>query len=535
MTFIQAALCGLIYWGYATQTPGWTVLPMFYYPLPTSLWVGIILGDIPTAVMCGAAIQLTVMGFSGAGGTVPNDKSAACIIPTAAVITSGMGMDMAIALSVPVGLLMAQLHTIRRMVDNIYLHMCDKYANDSVIKRGKFIFTAVILPQIGKLVIFWLPMTLLLYYGASNASVILDKIPSWITNGFSGAGKFLPALGMGITISYIGKRELLPFFFAGFFLTQYTHVDSIFLVMIAAMLAWLYTKFEKANYVQEEVDDSSFASNKEKQTVLTKKDLFKSYFWWVIGSEASISYERFEATGFTLSMLPALEKLYPNDQEAIRAGVKRHLQFFNTEQFWGSMIPGIALSMEEQKALGADIPDDAITSIKTGLMGPFAGIGDTIDWATIVPLVLCFFIPFGQKGYWWGAALPMIIIPTIFFVEGWFFFKRGYYLGTDAALQIMGGGMMTQVLNFMSIVGLTMVGGLSASYVDITTPLVIKSGEKVIEIQSGILDAIVPGILPLVAVMGVYFLLKSNNKALTRAMLVLIAVGFICGALGIIA
>ena len=100
----------------------------------------------------------------------------------------------------------------------------------------------------------------------------------------------------------------------------------------------------------------------------------------------SNSFARLQSVAFCAAFIPVLKKLYGNDPEEYSAALTRHLMFFNTEGIWGSVVHGIVLAMEEQRALGAPIPIEAITGIKAGLMGPFAGIGDTIDWSTIKPL-----------------------------------------------------------------------------------------------------------------------------------------------------
>ncbi len=53
--------------------------------------------------------------------------------------------------------------------------------------------------------------------------------------------------------------------------------------------------------------------------------------------------------------------------------------------------------MEEKRAQGQDIPEEAIVGTKTGLMGAVAGIGDTIDWGMWLPIILSLFIPLAKK------------------------------------------------------------------------------------------------------------------------------------------
>ncbi|MGH2162296.1 PTS system mannose/fructose/sorbose family transporter subunit IID, partial [Enterococcus faecalis] len=81
-----------------------------------------------------------------------------------------------------------------------------------------------------------------------------------------------------------------------------------------------------------------------------------------------------------------------------REALERHLNFFNTEATVGASIQAIAIAMEEEKSNAAAISDTAITSIKTGLMGPLAAIGDSIIWAALMPLIISIFIPMAKGG-----------------------------------------------------------------------------------------------------------------------------------------
>lgn len=81
--------------------------------------------------------------------------------------------------------------------------------------------------------------------------------------------------------------------------------------------------------------------------------------------------------GFCHAMVPILKRLYP-DKEDLAAGLTRHMAFFNTENQWGALIPGMIASIEEERANGMDYSDEVINGLKIGLMGPLAGVGDTI-------------------------------------------------------------------------------------------------------------------------------------------------------------
>ena len=121
--------------------------------------------------------------------------------------------------------------------------------------------------------------------------------------------------------------------------------------------------------------------NSKEQVLLTKKDINKSFYRWYFDAEVSNCYERQQGVAFCYSMIPCLKKLY-TDKGELSGALLRHLNFFNSQGTWSTPIHGITLSMEEERASEGEITDGAITGIKTGLMGPLAGIGDTIDWGT---------------------------------------------------------------------------------------------------------------------------------------------------------
>lgn len=81
---------------------------------------------------------------------------------------------------------------------------------------------------------------------------------------------------------------------------------------------------------------------------LTKADITKAWFIYWLGAEVSSSYERLQSLIFCASMTPIIKKLYPQKEEQVEA-LKRHLNFFNSEQTFGAVIQGISIAMEEQK------------------------------------------------------------------------------------------------------------------------------------------------------------------------------------------
>lgn len=274
--------------------------------------------------------------------------------------------------------------------------------------------------------------------------------------------------------------------------------------------------------------------DKREERVLTKKDLRKSWWLWWLSCEVNHSFERLEGVSFGIAMIPILKKLYKT-KEDLSAALKRHLQFFNTQAIWGSIVPGIVVAMEEKKALGNDIPEDVIIGTKTGLMGPFAGIGDTMDWGTWLPITLGFFIPLAKSGSWIAGVAPWFIFALITILEGRGIFNLGYKAGESSVNEILKEGKIQTLITAASILGLFMMGGLAATYVKVATPIVINTGVTKIALQKDILDKILPCILPLLTVTGVYMYLEKVKRNYMYAMFIILVTGIVLGCLGIFA
>lgn len=265
---------------------------------------------------------------------------------------------------------------------------------------------------------------------------------------------------------------------------------------------------------------------------LTKKDITKSMWIYYAGAELSNSYERLQSLVFCASMTPILKKLYSTDEE-LSAALKRHLVFFNTEGILGAIIQGITISMEEQKANGENVTDDAITGIKTGLMGPIAGMGDAIIWAALMPILFSIFLPFASEGSAFGGIMPLILYPAITIVISYLLIHNGYTLGKKSIVTLLHGGKMKSIIFTANVIGLTMMGALSASYVTLSTPLefTVRGGSSII--VQDILDMVAPGILPLAAVFIIYAYLRKKGPRYTKILLTVVIVSVIASVLGV--
>ena len=259
----------------------------------------------------------------------------------------------------------------------------------------------------------------------------------------------------------------------------------------------------------------------------------KVWWRWVFFQEASVSYERLQAPGFFYAISPVLVKLYGDNPEELTAACKRHMQFYNSEPYCGLAIHGITLALEEERANGAPISDEAINSLKTGLMGPLAGIGDTISWSTLMYLLIGLFLPLAKKGNPLGGIGPIVLLTVICFGIGYFLTQKCYTFGYSFAENMLKSGLVNKIIAGASILGLFMMGGLASTYVTVSTPIKFATSAYTTTLQS-IFDSIVPGLLPLIVVLCVWGYLSKVKRNYFAATLGVTIVSLVLGCLGVI-
>jgi PTS system mannose-specific IID component len=233
---------------------------------------------------------------------------------------------------------------------------------------------------------------------------------------------------------------------------------------------------------------------------------------------------------FCHTMEKPLAKLYPDKEEYTKA-LQRHMNFFNTEPTLGSIIPGVILGLEEGKANGEAVDEEMIMGTKTALMGPFAGIGDSLIGATYLSIIASIAIGLSTNGSMLGVIIFLIFHAAVPVAIKYGLFMKGYELGLNA-LKLITPKLTEIVTNCLGIVGLITVGGIAANTVKVPIAWEYTSGDLVINIQS-ILDNIMPGLLPLALCIGLWYLYSRKNWSAIKALLVILVVVIVLVYLGI--
>ena len=253
------------------------------------------------------------------------------------------------------------------------------------------------------------------------------------------------------------------------------------------------------------------------EKMLTTRDLRRMY-WRSTFLLGSFNFERMQAMGFCYTLMPAIRKVYRGDKAAEAAALKRHLEFYNTHPWVSSVVFGVTAAMEEQKAKGEEISEETITSVKVGLMGPLAGVGDPIFWGTARPVLAALGASLALNGSIVGPLLFFVGINLLRVLTRWYGLKFGYERGTEMVTEV-GGGQLKKITQMAAIMGLFVMGALVSKWTTIKFPAVVSTvknddGIMVDTTVQSILDQLLPGLAALGLTFLCMWLLNKKVNAL---------------------
>lgn len=265
---------------------------------------------------------------------------------------------------------------------------------------------------------------------------------------------------------------------------------------------------------------------------LSKRDVSVAAWRWAFFCLSSQNYERMQGTPFCHSLSGSLEKLYEGDKEGLSDALERNLTFFNTEPQLGAVIPGICLALEEEKAEDPDFDEEVIESTKNALMGPFAGIGDSLLVGTLNPILLSIGIGLSAGGSALGPLLFLTLWCGIVIPLKYFLFVKGYHLGADAAAILTDVHLKNKITAALTIVGLIVIGGVAATTVQAPLAFTYTSGEMVISLQE-IFDKIMPNLMPLIVALVSYVLVARRGWSANKLIVAILAFAAVMVVTGI--
>ena len=247
------------------------------------------------------------------------------------------------------------------------------------------------------------------------------------------------------------------------------------------------------------------------------------------------NYEKMQASGYGYAMVPVVKELYEGEERQCRE-LERHMAFYNTHPGSSALILGAGIALEEGGQ--PEVHD----SLKIALMGPLAGIGDTIQAVLVTPPFNIIAAGLANEGNAVGAILASTLPLLALFVIRWPLFNYGYKKGAEVIADVSGAGTLDKLQLGASVLGVTVMGGFVPSMIGATLPvklgsdkvIVVDGVENLMEAKTlqSVLDAIFPCLVPLGLTFGCYALIKKYKMSPLNVILVLAAVSFVLGALG---
>ena len=266
---------------------------------------------------------------------------------------------------------------------------------------------------------------------------------------------------------------------------------------------------------------------------LTKeeKGILNKMFWRSHMVFSSASAIKLEANGVTITMTPAIESIYEGDEEGRIAAYNRTQSFFNTHAVPFAFIMGLTWAMEKELKKGGQVTGDTINNIKAALMGPTAGMFDSLFYNTIRVIAAGIAIGLCSQGNFLGVILFIILYGFPQSILKYYFIKWGYVYGTGLIDVVFSSGLMKSFTKAASVIGLTMVGAMTAQMIYVPLNWTIHSGSTEVVVGE-ILDSVIPGLASLILVFTLVALIKKGQKPLTLIMLIM-AFGIVGSLIGI--
>lgn len=274
-------------------------------------------------------------------------------------------------------------------------------------------------------------------------------------------------------------------------------------------------------------------SNLTKSIPAEERKLLRKAFWRSFTLYAAVSPAKQGASGFCYSMMPFINRFYSGSEEKKKEALSRSMSYFNTTITCSTFIMGLVASMEKKNSEQPDFDAGSINAVKSSLMGPLAGIGDSIFWGVLRVIAAGIAVGMGAAGNVLAPVVFLLLFNIPSLLVKYYGTFLGYKLGSEYIQKVYASGLMNILTKGASTVGLIMVGGMTASMVTFRSAFELTmDGESVLSLQP-MLDQIFVGMVPLGLTLLCYYLLKKENVSITTLILGVIALSILLSLLGI--
>ncbi|MGQ4891614.1 MAG: PTS system mannose/fructose/sorbose family transporter subunit IID [Candidatus Njordarchaeia archaeon] len=501
-------------------------------PIIAGFITGLVFGDVVTGAYVGGFVQLASLGLIPIGGAVPPDFAIVAVVLVALFTVGNLPiseLSTVLLLVVPAGILSMYFDIFARTINVSVIRSAEAEFEKGNYDKGLKLHFLGLLPLAGfRAAAYFIAAFIALTVGADALKSMMQSLPIWILRGLSVAGALLPALGLGILISFLAFERnkiafYLPFLIVSLIAFPYTF--SLVLI-IAGLYAWMRIRKASKAAGGEKVEETraGIISDKTLKSIILRSSFLLECSW---------NYERMQALGYLFSIFPALKEIY-KDEETFKGAVREHLEFFNTNPFFAPMIVGMDVATEES------MPGDfeLVRNIKVGLMGTFAGLGDSLIYLAIGGVLLIVGSSFAQQALTnpfmaWVPLLVLIIFNAIFIPFRIYFGYLGYRRGLGISKTFTGErvGPLRETFEWLALFS---VGAILPTIMSLRVYF-LSSYLEGIDATLGLISTnqFLGSLIGLIFVLFVYYLRRKRWPVL-NILAFLFAIGFILGALGVL-
>ena len=529
--FMQALLTSIIVWvGFLDKAFLHTFL---YRPIVIGPLVGLVFGDLSMGLQVGVSVELMFLAIIFVGTAIPPDETISAGLATALACATGR-VEVGIATALPISFVGQIFRQTRNStIYEVTQRQVDKAAAKAD-RKGVILWTSII-PSIIEYILFGIPTFVGVYFGASYVQAFIDFIPTWLIDGISAGGGLLGAVGVALLLGSVKDKSSWPYFLVGFIFASYLGVNMIGIALIAVVCVAMNFYVDKKKESETVSDDEDYGMGGDTSyRVITKKDLWRT-FKYALAIESGNSTTRQEADGILQGMIPVLDKVY-EDKEQRAEAYKRHCELFLTEGRMASICIGISCAMEERNAKVGDIDVDSINSIKVALMGPLAGVGDSLIHGTLRPIMAglaCSMVTASNYQSMMGPILFLVVMTAVGMSVRYFGIFKGYEGGLALVANLQEGGMLDRLTKYAGIAAFTVCGGFISSLVYVTLNISYIQGETTISLQET-LDGLMPNLIPLLYTLLMYWLIDKKKVNIILLMFLTILLGVLGVCVGIL-
>ena len=261
-------------------------------------------------------------------------------------------------------------------------------------------------------------------------------------------------------------------------------------------------------------------SNEKK---LVKSDYTKTMIRaWLL--QNGFNYSNYQGNGYSYVVYPALKKIHGDDKEGLCKDLADNCEFYNTNPNLLPFVTSLHLAMADE-----GIPYSEIRGLKMALMGPLAGIGDSLSQFCLAPLYSTIFSSLAQQGLAFAPVGFWLAINGTLLAIKFAMCNLGYKLGTSVIDKLS--KSMALISECASMVGVTVITGLAVSFVKMNVNIEFAAGaaeegvkQSTVSIQ-GMLDNIAPSLLPVLYMLLMFYLIKKRNWNTYQLVILTVVVG----------